>query len=763
MAGKKHLYFGLFTVISLIIISIFMIMQKKGHKEIINSDNLDSIAKVDHLIMSEIISFTYNLEEAKDLGNYTTVNSVKFNSGLKACELSDNTEYSTTIVKDVSSLPEFKKIKDVNFSVACFSETIINNALVVLSIEDSSGKSLDWQSSELKFVAGNWIVVDFNFKIKSEYLVENNKIKLYVWNKGKEHFFIDDMYLNFEGLVSNKFSRNSYIPERNIEYDFENVFEGESPENYTTSNAFSGKQSFQLNSQTRYSPSVSKKVSEVIDTELKLITISCLLNQSKDDNEVLLVASIKNNKGDEFFWQGRSTEKGMFPKDKWVKHRAQFKLPYEKISHDDVISVYAWNKGGGEVLVDDILIVYGETNVRSGSAPQIDMTLIGDSGYNFAENASVLKMKYLKKHKFDGSDSLATFNNSSLKNSTWSPADLFLTGNFVKSSNGSDQIVRLNKNTIDMLGYCSKSNKLLTLGQVELKRLNIKPDVISLCNNFKGNDVDEILLIDVKQKSVYMIEFNLLGSTCDTGSLSSSNVTETSIDFNWEQILPDGKLIFSTYQTPGSPIQKVLCVNPVSGTYSVLKFDNGKCDILVSKRKSASFQLPADTKNPIMTSINLCNGLPERILLNYYSKGKSETKIVVFSDSGMENPLVSNVNGSALNETSQLFTFGNENCSNRQLLSVNSSWKFSMNLLNFSPISVSKKSLLEFSGFEIGFNPKFYEMNKILKMKINSSTDGIIVISGNCNDSNFDGRNCSQFDISSKWFARIQYFYLNEM
>jgi hypothetical protein len=179
-------------------------------------------------------------------------------------------------------------------------------------------------------------------------------------------------------------------------------------------------------------------------------------------------------------------------------------------------------------------------------------------------------------------------------------------------------------------------------------------------------------------------------------------------------------------------------------------------------RKSVNFQFPKDSKNQYITNIRFCEALPDQILINFNSKGKSESRIVTFKDSQMENPVLSNFKGGSLGDASQILSLGSENCDNRNLLAINGGWKFSMNLFNAGVNSISKKANIDFLGFDNGFNPKFYEMNRILKMKLKDNMDGIIVLSGNCNDSNFDGRYCSKLDTSSRWYARIQYFYFNE-
>jgi hypothetical protein len=78
------------------------------------------------------------------------------------------------------------------------------SALIVFSVEDPSGKNLVWESKkvELKKIsdATEWRTFSSTFSIDPALLSGENKFKLYIWNKAKEEFFVDDFELKAFGV-----------------------------------------------------------------------------------------------------------------------------------------------------------------------------------------------------------------------------------------------------------------------------------------------------------------------------------------------------------------------------------------------------------------------------------------------------------------------------------------------------------------------------------------------------------------------------------
>ena len=117
--------------------------------------------------------------------------------------------------------------------------------------------------------------------------------------------------------------------ERFIEYDFEKPIDETESNNYSDELAHTGNYSYHLDPSQAYSPVITRRVADVIDTEFKLITSSVWINAKDDDPNVLLVFTLMDANGKEYFWKGQATKGPNFSKGEWVKLRAQYKLPFE--------------------------------------------------------------------------------------------------------------------------------------------------------------------------------------------------------------------------------------------------------------------------------------------------------------------------------------------------------------------------------------------------------------------------------------------------
>lgn len=146
----------------------------------------------------------YDLESgAPELTNMETRTDSKAFSGKYAGALSPRAEYGITVNKTVAQMPantnkiELKcKLNDKNNHA--------NEALFVVSVEDKEGNSLFWESAPLTqrspTTKPEWE------EVKAEFLVFINRfpadamVKMYVWNKEKQDFLIDDIEINYYGF-----------------------------------------------------------------------------------------------------------------------------------------------------------------------------------------------------------------------------------------------------------------------------------------------------------------------------------------------------------------------------------------------------------------------------------------------------------------------------------------------------------------------------------------------------------------------------------
>jgi len=146
----------------------------------------------------------YDLEsDAKELTNMETRTDISAFSGKQACALSSKAEYSVLVSKTVDQMPagtskiELKcKLSDKNGNA--------KDALFVVSVEDKAGNNLFWESAPLTQKSPtthpDWDEVRGEFLVFMNRFTPDAVVKMYIWNKEKKDFLIDDFEINYYGF-----------------------------------------------------------------------------------------------------------------------------------------------------------------------------------------------------------------------------------------------------------------------------------------------------------------------------------------------------------------------------------------------------------------------------------------------------------------------------------------------------------------------------------------------------------------------------------
>ncbi len=109
-------------------------------------------------------------------------------------------EFGFSFNKNISELP--KKTKSVTFSGKIIDPlNNCKNALVVLIIEDASGKNIFWEGKPVSLYpdSPNEKPLLLNFKLIAEAFQPTNVIKTYVWNRDKKYFYLADYKIEYWG------------------------------------------------------------------------------------------------------------------------------------------------------------------------------------------------------------------------------------------------------------------------------------------------------------------------------------------------------------------------------------------------------------------------------------------------------------------------------------------------------------------------------------------------------------------------------------
>lgn len=153
--------------------------------------------------MEEISSDLFDLEQENSaIENTPSISNEKAFSGKSAGKLSEKIEYSVTFKKKLSELP--KNTKLINFSMNISDPSMHSkDALIVLSIDDLSGKNLFWDGKPIVPTSENeykeWKNCETHYNVNLGSYPPTSTLKVYVWNKSKKVFYIDDFKISYWG------------------------------------------------------------------------------------------------------------------------------------------------------------------------------------------------------------------------------------------------------------------------------------------------------------------------------------------------------------------------------------------------------------------------------------------------------------------------------------------------------------------------------------------------------------------------------------
>jgi len=140
----------------------------------------------------------YDFESLSDPG----VNTEKAVSGQKSEMVNDKTEYAFGFKKRFQEMSSYRSIREINVSFKCWMEKKFPDATFVISIDDSTEtKNIMWEGKPIVCPKdASWNDIRYNFKLNPSFIQPGSVLKLYIWNKGKNKFYYDDLAFDFVKL-----------------------------------------------------------------------------------------------------------------------------------------------------------------------------------------------------------------------------------------------------------------------------------------------------------------------------------------------------------------------------------------------------------------------------------------------------------------------------------------------------------------------------------------------------------------------------------
>lgn len=145
----------------------------------------------------ETIQANKNLRNAENLSNKYALSSSNSNY------VNAKDGYSATYETYITDIdPTGMSFQTVLFKAHILSESSSINCVLVISISDETGKNVLWQGKDIisnDYVVETWHEEQFEYTIKESLALKTeNKISLYLWNRGEAPVFVDDLCVSFK-------------------------------------------------------------------------------------------------------------------------------------------------------------------------------------------------------------------------------------------------------------------------------------------------------------------------------------------------------------------------------------------------------------------------------------------------------------------------------------------------------------------------------------------------------------------------------------
>jgi hypothetical protein len=197
MAGKSTKnYITALIVIAVVITGAILYINKKGIDSVrslfsaVKENNQKAFRKV-------LFDKVYDLEKEEGLFNYHTVVSGHPYSGIMSCRFDTTVEFGVTFAKSVLEVNGFDHNTSIEFEFMVYADAPLGEVLAVLQVDDDTGNTQVWNGRSVEVEAGKWKKVTFVFEPDSSLQIRNGLVKLYVWNKSRDSFYIDDIGVRF--------------------------------------------------------------------------------------------------------------------------------------------------------------------------------------------------------------------------------------------------------------------------------------------------------------------------------------------------------------------------------------------------------------------------------------------------------------------------------------------------------------------------------------------------------------------------------------
>lgn len=282
-----------------------------------------------------ITSFSFDYETSRKSSSYI------YHTGSKSQHVTSNISYITGIDTYLQDMFYSPGAFSVSVSGYIFLEKTIDNELpLVCTMEDINGtnyyKTYDLRNQVSN--VGEWNYFEHNFIVSNVSTLEE-LLKVYIWNKHKQDFYLDDFNLEVKKDLKQSF-----------------IFDFESDENADTTLSISGNKCSFISTNTEYSIGPEIIIADLGDTitDINVSVKGYIFLKKSLTYEVPLVCAMEHDGALKFYLTSDLREQ-ITRIGEWLPFNQTFKINNIQ-SMDELIKVYIWNKNEQEFYLDDFEI-----------------------------------------------------------------------------------------------------------------------------------------------------------------------------------------------------------------------------------------------------------------------------------------------------------------------------------------------------------------------------------------------------------------------
>lgn len=509
-------------------------------------------------------------------------------------------------------------------------------------------------------------------------------------------------------------------PSSTLLFDFEVAPGTPIPGNLSDKQAHSGKLSAKAFGKNSYSISFERTAGEIGIDNLRSVSVSAWIYLYPGQNEPLAsLVFAASNKKINIVWKGVSVNGKEVPRGKWFKISGFFDLSGVGFKPDSRLEIYFWNNSDNDFLVDDLFIAFSGPAERPGDSTLVDLTR---GAYTPRFNYPPFPYEFLESREIGNAQSGFLVMNGTIHFGDLNPFHTILTGPFITAERGMDDLLVFdNREKFEIYSFCTEKNEFNRLDPVlPVQVKNMLPGSRIITGSFSTPGKRQLLIIG--KSGLLLGNFQTLDKKCsDNGAqvkFSVVNQADKNPFSDADTILTGDFLGVTTDQ---------LLVLKRDGSWSLHRYlkENTEVFSLIAQGtgpipgwNSANYErrltsgrfLQNQTSDLILTVYrDIFHGKKGYALLRYNSGSKSFLPVT---------PGGRIVGLDTLQTNDEILSCPALSIGNTCFLWYSHDKGFKLKRIAFSDTTYSILSNVDFHGYRQDFNPKYFEILRIVSGRL---------------------------------------------